>query len=208
MNAFSTTQKLSAYAIIAAVIISGAYTFVGKAFVTSEQQSTDDAFVTADFTVIAPKIPGFIADVLVEDNQHVRAGQLLARIDDRDYQAALRSAEAGVMAAKATLEQANASLDQQQAVIAQARANVNSGHADVTFAQQEFRRYSALVKLGVGSVQNADQAQSKIETTTAKSDFNQASLLAAQHQVTVLTAQRAKAEGELQRAEAELKKPS
>ena len=60
---------------------------------SDHRQSTNDAYVTADYTVVAPKVPGFIKEVLVEDNQQVSAGQLLATIDDRDYRAALDAAE-------------------------------------------------------------------------------------------------------------------
>jgi membrane fusion protein (multidrug efflux system) len=51
--------------------------------------STDDAYVQADYTSVAPKVSGYIRDVLVQDNEHVHAGQVLARIDDRDFVAAL-----------------------------------------------------------------------------------------------------------------------
>ena len=61
-------------------------------FGSDHRQSTNDAYVIADYTVVAPKIAGFIKEVLVEDNQQVKAGQLLATIDARDYQAALDAA--------------------------------------------------------------------------------------------------------------------
>ena len=56
-------------------------------------ESTDDAYVKADSTIIAPKVSGYIAEVLVGDNQPVKAGQVLARIDDRDFRAALDQAQ-------------------------------------------------------------------------------------------------------------------
>ncbi|MFS2127867.1 biotin/lipoyl-binding protein, partial [Pseudomonas sp. Pseusp97] len=67
----------------------------------AREQSTDDAYIHADFTLVAPKVAGFIEEVLVEDNQSVKAGQVLARIDARDYRAALEAAEADVLAAEA-----------------------------------------------------------------------------------------------------------
>jgi membrane fusion protein (multidrug efflux system) len=74
-----------------AIIAAG---FYGHYYWTTGQylESTDDAYVKADFTTVAPKVSGYIADVLVEDNQPVKAGQVLARIDDRDYQTALAQA--------------------------------------------------------------------------------------------------------------------
>src|SRR5215468_654312 len=59
-------------------------------------ESTNDAYVKADFTTVAPKVSGYIAAVMVEDNQPVKAGQVLAQIDDRDFRAALAQAQADV----------------------------------------------------------------------------------------------------------------
>src|SRR6187551_2025127 len=67
------------------------------------QVSTDDAYVKADNTTIAPKVSGYLSAVLVEDNQPVKAGQVLARIDDRDFNVALAQAKAGVAAAEARI---------------------------------------------------------------------------------------------------------
>src|SRR3984957_8432091 len=58
--------------------------------------STDDAYVQADNTTIAPKVSGYLHEVLVRDNEPVKAGQVLARIDDRDFKAALDKAKAAV----------------------------------------------------------------------------------------------------------------
>src|SRR5262245_41398752 len=66
------------------------------------QVSTDDAYVKADNTTIAPKVSGYLVQVLVGDNERVKAGQVLARIDDRDYRVALDQAKADVAAAEAT----------------------------------------------------------------------------------------------------------
>src|SRR5437870_5568139 len=61
--------------------------------------STDDAYLKADSTIISPKVHGLISQILVRDNQHVKAGQPLIRIDDDDYQQAVQAAEADVQAA-------------------------------------------------------------------------------------------------------------
>src|SRR5271156_79505 len=66
-------------------------------------ESTDDAYVQADYTTVAPKVSGYIADVLVQDNEPVKAGQVLAHIDDRDFGAAQAQAKAGLEAAEATI---------------------------------------------------------------------------------------------------------
>src|ERR1700738_2437462 len=73
-------------------------------------ETTDDAYVKADSTIIAPKVSGYIAQVLVNDNQPVKAGQLLAKIDDRDFRAALSQAEADVAAAEAAVRNLEAQI--------------------------------------------------------------------------------------------------
>ena len=116
----------------------------------------------ADNTTIAPKVSGYLDRVLVGDNEHVKAGQVLARIDDRDFKVALDQAKADVAAAKATIASKQAQLEVQQAVINAAKATIESTQAAKTFAQQENKRYTDLAATGSGSVQNAQQAQSRI----------------------------------------------
>src|SRR6266850_3695156 len=79
--------------------------------------STDDAYVKADNTTVAPKVSGYIGEVLVGDNEKVESGQVLARIDDRDFKVALEQAKADVVAADAALARKRAKLEVQQAVI-------------------------------------------------------------------------------------------
>ena len=76
---------VAALVLVAGAVGYGWYWFQTGRFV----ESTDDAYVQADYTIIAPKVSGYIATVLVDDNQPVKAGQVLARIDDRDFSTAL-----------------------------------------------------------------------------------------------------------------------
>src|SRR5580704_6935295 len=126
------------------------------------QVSTDDAYVKADTTVIAPKVSGYLREVLVGDNERVRAGQVLARIDERDFQVALDQARSDVGAAQAAIASKQAQLGVQQAVIDAAKATIELDKASTTFAAQENKRYTDLATTGYGSVQNAQQAQSHI----------------------------------------------
>src|SRR6478609_2016269 len=91
--------------------------------------STDDAYVKADSTTIAPKITGYLLEVLVRDNERVAAGQVLARIDDRDFTVALDQAKADVAAAGATIASKQAQLDVQRAVIDAAKATLDVDQA-------------------------------------------------------------------------------
>jgi membrane fusion protein, multidrug efflux system len=161
------------------------------------EESTDDAYVQADSSILAPKVSGYISDVLVDDNQPVKAGQLLARIDERDYQAALAQARANVAAAQADIDNLNASLKEQQAVIAQARATIEVDNANLTFARQDNDRYGTLAKQGSGTVQAAQQALSKRNIAQATLDQDTATLDAAERQIGVLKAQLSKADAVL-----------
>src|SRR5271155_3331272 len=87
--------------------------------------STDDAYVKADNTTIAPKVSGYLRQVLVGDNEPVKAGQVLARIDERDYRVALDQANADVVAADAAIASKQAQLEVQQTVIDAAKATVD-----------------------------------------------------------------------------------
>src|SRR5437868_459598 len=98
-------------------------------------ESTDDAYVKADSTIVSPKVSGYIAQVLVGDNQPVKAGQLLARIDDRDFKAALDQAHADVDAAEAAVRNLDAQIALQQPIIEQGTADVAAAEANLQFAQ-------------------------------------------------------------------------
>ncbi|MBV8565855.1 MAG: HlyD family secretion protein [Methylobacteriaceae bacterium] len=164
--------------------------------------STDDAYVQADNTTIAPKISGYIAAVLVEDNEPVKAGRVLARIDDRDFTVALEQAKADVAAADAAIADKEAALAAQQSAIEAARATIVVDQAAQTFADQEDRRYADLAVKGYGSVQNAQQAASRIASARAAVARDTAALASATKQLDVLKAELAQAHASLARAKA------
>src|SRR5450432_2642651 len=162
--------------------------------------STDDAYVKADNTTVAPK--GYLHEVLVGDNEPVRAGQLLARIDQRDFNVALDQARADVAAAHAAIASKQAQLGVQQAVIDAAKATVDVDKATVTFAAQENKRYTDLAATGFGSVQNAQQAQSRNAGAQAAIARDTANLASALKQVDLLKAEIVQANAALARAQA------
>jgi membrane fusion protein (multidrug efflux system) len=124
--------------------------------------STDDATVQADSVIISPKVPGYLSAVLVQDNQPVLAGQVLARIDDADYRSALAAVQAGLAADQATVQGLQNQIGEQQATVVQARATVAADQAAQTFAQQQYSRYATLAQNGAGTVLNAQQWQAGI----------------------------------------------
>ena len=164
--------------------------------------STDDAYVKADNTTIAPKVCGYLSAVLVDDNEQVKAGQALARIDDRDYRVALDQSKADLDAANAAFATKQAQLTAQQSVIDAARATIAVDQANLTFAGQEDKRYSQLAATGYGSIQNAQQAASRIATARAAVARDAASLENATRQLDVLKAELAQAQATIAHDEA------
>lgn len=164
--------------------------------------STDDAYVQADSTTVAPKVSGYIDSVLVTDNERVTAGQVLARIDARDFVVALQQARADVDAARAAIAGKQAQLDAQQSVIDSARATIGVDQADAAFANQDNQRYATLAASGYGSQQNAQQAASRIAAARAAVTRDEATLATALKQVDLLQAALAQAQAILTHDEA------
>ena len=160
--------------------------------------STDDAYVQADNTLIAPRISGYISQVLVADNQPVEAGQVLARIDDKDYQTALHQAIADRETAAAEIHSIEAQLALQVSMINEATQQVTSAEAAWRFAQQDHARYDQLSRSGAGTTQSAQQTESQMIQRSAGLEQAKAALAAAKQQVDVLQANRIKAGAQLE----------
>src|SRR5262249_8270457 len=135
----------------------------------------------------------------------VRAGKVLARIDDRDFRVAVDQATADVDAAKAAIANKQAMLTAQQSVIEAARATITVDQANLTFAEQDDKRYSQLAATGYGSIQNAQQAASRIAAARATVARDTASLQSAITQLDVLKAGLAQAQATLAHDEALLR---
>src|SRR3546814_10712961 len=118
---------------------------------SASTQSTDDAYVQADFTLVAPQVSGVIGKVLVEENQPVKAGDLLAAIDDRDFIVAVDAAKAQVAAAEASVAGHAARVAQQETAIRQAQAAVAVDDAELKLAEANQKRYRNLAADGSGS---------------------------------------------------------
>jgi membrane fusion protein, multidrug efflux system len=165
-------------------------------------ETTDDAYVQADSTIVSPKVSGYIAEVLVGDNQPVKSGQVLARIDDRDFRTALDQAHADVAASEAAVGNLDAQIALQQPIIAQESADIAAADANLQFAQQEQARYDGLMKSGSGTIQRAQQTDAALREKIAQLQHGKSGLLAAQKRVDVLTTERAKAVAQLDHARA------
>jgi membrane fusion protein (multidrug efflux system) len=187
-------------AMLLASALGGGYLYLDYA---RHFQSTDDAFIAARQSSLAPKVAGYLTAVPVTDNQHVKAGDEIARIDDRDYRTALAQAEAQVAAAHASIENIDAQLDVQQAQIAANQAQVDQAQAALVFAEQQAARYEHLGQTGYGTVQNEQQYTSQLHQQQAALASAQATLKLARRQVEALKAQRNSAVASLAQAQAQ-----
>ncbi len=167
-------------------------------------ESTDDAYVGGNVTSIAPHVSGFIAQVLVTDNQRVTAGQLLIQLDRRDYQAALDHAQAVVVARSASLDGLRAQYVLQEATIRQQEAEVVAKSAQLTFATQDAARYLSLLATSAGSRQDAQRTASLEQQTHAGLVAAAAALEAGRQQLKVLSARIAEADADLAQARSDL----
>jgi membrane fusion protein (multidrug efflux system) len=167
-------------------------------------ESTDDAYVGADIVVLRPKVAGYIAVERVVDNQAVRKGELLVKLDDRDYRAAVAKAQAAVAAQHALLLNLEATANQQRAVIQGARAGVAATEAERQRSRDDQQRYHSLVAKSAVSLQSTQRADAEYQQARANEDKASASLVSAQRELEVIASRRRQAEAALQQAQAEL----
>jgi membrane fusion protein (multidrug efflux system) len=167
-------------------------------------QSTDDAYVQSDVSIISPKVEGYIKKVKVADNQEVAEGDVLFVIDDRDFKAKVAQAEAAVAIEEASVASYEARLKLQQSMIDQAAASVASAEADLDRVQQDYKRYSALMSTDFASRQRFEQAQADARKGEAAVARSRAALAAEQNQLAVLRSQQREEQAKLQQARANL----
>jgi membrane fusion protein, multidrug efflux system len=193
--------------IVLAVLIVGGGLFALIFWLHSRHfETTDDAFIEGHVVAVSPKISGIVKTVFIDDNYHVRKGDLLVEIDGRDYQAALAQAEGNYASAQGKLGQANAQIPVARANISDAQAELLVAQANAQNAQDDLNRYLAL-DVRARSKQQMDNATAAQRTTAAQVEDAKAKLAGAKaqfvnYQVAVQTAQgdlRA-AEGSLQQA--------
>lgn len=163
-------------------------------------QSTDDAYVGGDITPVSPRIAGFIAELAVTDNQRVKAGDLLVKLDDRDERAALARAAATVAAQEAALANLAATRNLQEAMIAQAAAEIAATEAEVARARDDAARYRTLTRDQIASVQRFQQADADYKKALAADRRSRAALDAARRRLDVIDTQRQEARAALDEA--------
>lgn len=213
-NSESVTGKIAARFKRKGVIAVGAAVLLavaGVAYIVSPARSvtTDDAYLQADSSTIAPKVRGLVSEVLVKDNQPVKRGEPLVRIDAEEFDAKAASARADLQNAEAAVAAADAALvslsaEEQLAVsnIRAAESSLNSANAQRDRAASDRQRYENLLHTGAVSQRDVDtfkataiSAQADVERNTAILDVNR-------HQATVTNAKRQTLRANLAQAQA------
>ncbi len=168
-------------------------------------ESTDDAYVGGNITPVAPHVSGFVQQVLVADNQRVQAGQVLIRLDPRDFQAASDHAAAALAARMAALASLRARYVLQQATIRQQQAEVVAKSAQARFAALDAVRYVALARTAAGSRQDAQRSDARDTEARSAVIAAAAGLDAARQTLQVLNARIAEAEAAVAQARSDLR---
>lgn len=167
-------------------------------------QTTDDAYVDGDITNMAPKVSGHVVQVAVGDNQTVKAGDVLVRIDDRDFKAKVAEARALVAARRAMLAQLDDKVAVQRATMVQAGAGIASAQADLRRSRADLERTQRLVREDYVSRQRFDTQAAEAAKAEAGVTGSSAQALAARRQVAVLEADRDITQAQVDQALAQL----
>ncbi len=160
-------------------------------------ESTDNAYLHADSSAVAPKVGGLVAAVLVRDNQVVRAGDPLVRIDAQDYdakvqaaEAALADAEAGVATARASLAALDADERLASAQVRAAGTVIASADAELVRANADRVRYDALLGQGFATRRDAERVKATAVSAASAADKSRAELGVTSEQADVTRARR------------------
>jgi multidrug resistance efflux pump len=171
---------------------------------TTPLQSTENAMVRGQVTLISPQLSGYVTDVRVQDFQWVKQGDLLVKIDDRIFRQRVAQAEAQVAAQKATLSNSAQQSRSAQASINQARAGIANARAQADKAAADLRRIEALVADGSLSIRERDQARAAQAAAVAGSQQTRAAVEVAEENLRSVTVNREALEAAVANAQAAL----
>jgi membrane fusion protein (multidrug efflux system) len=170
-----------------------------------DRESTDNAYVRGDITAVGPKVAGYVAAVLVGDNQIVDAGTVLVRIDDSDFRAQVDRAQAAVAQAAAAIEHLERRKEFQLALIREADAAVRAASADIDLTQRNLARATKLVAQGWTPERSHDIATADSQRAGAALARVEAAAAAARAQLAVIESEAAQVAARRQEAEASLR---
>jgi membrane fusion protein (multidrug efflux system) len=165
-------------------------------------ETTDDAYLRADTVTVAPRVNGYIDQIYVVDNQVVRAGDPLLRIDLRNYKAVLTQQDAAVDARNADIEAAQSQVTQQEATVESARAQLVGAAANAKFARDESDRYKGLRDQGVETDERYAQAVNERNQTAAAVLGAEANVKVAERQLVTARSQITQVRAQLEGAKA------
>jgi membrane fusion protein (multidrug efflux system) len=163
---------------------------------------TDNAYVRGDITQISPKVPGYVVDVRVRDNQSVKAGDILFKIDDRDYRAKVLQAQSAHAARRAAVGNLDAQIRLQRAVIGQADAGVAAASTEAARSSRDAMRGETLANDRLIAAAQYDQLVSSAATAASHVTEMQANAAAARQRISVLESQRPQLLADIHAAEA------
>ncbi|WP_421207342.1 HlyD family secretion protein [Aeromonas enteropelogenes] len=167
-------------------------------------ESTDNAYLQSEVTGLSSKLSGYISEVLVTDNQSVKAGQLIARLDDREFQSQVAEAQADLHLIQATIENLAATRVQQLSLIQQAEARVASAEAEQLRARQQVQRIGQLNQRHYSSQDSLDEVRASLQVTQAQMQEAKAALQAARERLLVLDAEAKQNQAKLALSSAQL----
>ncbi len=144
-------------------------------------QSTDDAFVEGRLVSVAPRVAAPVINLLVDDNQPVKAGTLLVELDPKDFEVALAQAEARLAEAKAGLNMSEKKVDESTSKVNKSFEDISSASSRLDFAKKDFERYKELYKDGIVSKQDFEKSKTALEVAEADYNAAQENSMATQH---------------------------
>jgi membrane fusion protein, multidrug efflux system len=189
---------IAAPAAVALAVAGAEYYWTVARFVVS----TDDAYVQADSTLVAPRVSGYVAQVLIQDHQPVKSGQVLASLDARDFRAAWDQTRADVQASEAEIGDLQAQLAEQHSIVARTRASIAASLAALDLANINRERYRKMAGIGFGSLQQSQEADAQARERTADLARDRAASASAEGQVRVLQAKIVQAQALRERSQA------
>ncbi len=167
-------------------------------------ESTDNTYLKAHMSLISPKETGYVKEVLFEDNQQVKQGDLLVVIDDHDFQARVAQAEAQVMLETAHIQTLETDKRTQAAKIRQKDAEISASQADLERAAKDLQRFGNLAAEGAVSAQTRDTADSTHKQAVAKQERTRSAKQEAESHLASFDAQIGEARAKLKSAQANL----
>ena len=193
---------------VVALLVLGLGTYYGHYWWTAGRYlvSTDDAYVGARNATLSPKVAGYVSQIAFDDNARVKAGDVLLRVDDGDYQLAVQTARDHVAVQEATIARLGKQVVAQQAAVDQANAQLASAKAAQTRTDLELKRQQDLANRQINSRQQLEQAQANYDQAVAQVQSAQAGIEAAVANVEVLKAQQDEAERTLKQLQTALAK--